>query len=339
MSKKYQKSEEKRRKQKNALIYLGVFLLVAIIGVVVILLVDNHEDNTKHNRTDKIVKIGGVSCMPKQNIETYLFMGVDVRGKVSEDMKDNPGQADVLMVLVIDREKNTYALLPLNRDTITDVDSLDEKNGNYLATTKIQLALAHANGNGQEQSCDNTVSAVSNLLHDQYIDGYAALNMDGIKIINHEVGGVPVKIEDDFSKTDKTLKRGKTIKLNDEQAYHYVHDRWDVADETNVNRMKRQDRYMSSLKDIVTKLTKANAKFPVQLFKKLDDYMVTSLRGNDISKISKAVMKNKYLGKFEIKGKSKIDEYDLNAFYYNQKSLDDVVRTLFYDEVKDETTK
>lgn len=327
------------KKQKNALIYLAVFLVVAVIGVVIILFVGNQEDNTKHNRTDKIVKIGGVSCMPKQNIETYLFMGVDVKGKVTEDMKDNPGQADVLMVLVIDREKNTYAVLPLNRDTITDVDSLDDKNGNYLATTKIQLALAHANGNGQEQSCDNTASAVSNLLHDQYIDGYAALNMDGIKIINHKVGGVPVKIENDFSKTDKTLKKGQTIKLNDDQAYHYVHDRWDVDDEKNESRMKRQDKYMASLKDIVINKTKANKKFPVKLFKSLGDYMVTTLRGSDISKISKAVIKNKYLGKFEIKGKSKIDEYGYNAFYYDQKSLDNVVRTLFYDEVKDETTK
>ena len=323
---------------KRTATILSIIAFVLLV-VLILLFVNKKEDTVKHNRTDKIVKIGGVSCIPKQNIETYLFMGVDVKGKVTEEMKNNPGQADVIMLLVIDREKNTYAILPLNRDTITDVDSLDEKNGNYLATTKIQLALAHANGNGQEQSCDNTVSAVSNLLHDQYIDGYAALNMDAIKIINNKVGGVPVTVESDFSKTDKTLKKGQTIRLNDDQAYHYVHDRWDVDDESNESRMKRQDKYMASLKDIMINKTKANPKFPVKLFKSLDDYMVTTLRGNDISKISKAVIKNKYLGKFKIKGKSKIDEYDYNAFYYDQKSLDDVVRTLFYDEVEDETTK
>ena len=31
----------------------------------------------------------------------------------------NPGRADVLTLLVIDHEKNTYALLPIDRDTIT----------------------------------------------------------------------------------------------------------------------------------------------------------------------------------------------------------------------------
>lgn len=327
------------KKQKNALIYLVVFLVVAIIGVLIIMFVGESDDKSdKHNRTDKIVKIGGVDCIPKQNIETYLLMGTDVQGKVDDNMKNHPGQADTIMLLVIDRQENTYALLPLNRDTITNVDSLDE-NGNYLATTKIQLALAHANGNGQEQSCENTAKAVSELLHDQYIDDYAALNMDAIRIINHKVGGVTVPVEDDFSKTYPSLKKGKAVKLSDYQASHYVHDRFDVGDETNANRMKRQDNYMSGLKKAVSKKTEKDKKFPIKLFRSLKDYMVTTIDGNTVSKISKAVLKNKYLGRFEIKGKSKIDDYGYNAFYYDQKSLDDVVRKLFYDEVKTDKKK
>lgn len=326
------------KNQKNAIIYLSVFVVLAVIGVLVVLFVGESDEDMKNNRTDKIVKIGGVSCTPKQNIETYLIMGTDVRGKVSDEMKENPGQADTILVLVIDRQENTYALLPIDRDTITDVDSLS-KNGKYLATTKIQLALAHANGNGREQSCENTVNAVSNLLHDQYIDDYVALNRGAIKLLNHEVGGVTVPVEDDFSKVDKTLKKGSAVKLTDDQAEHYVHDRYDVGNETNANRMKRQNNYLSGLKDVVSKKTESDKKFPVELFKSLDDYMVTTLDGNAVSKISKAVLKNKYLGRFEIKGKSKTDKYGYNAFYYDKDSLNEVVRKLFYDEVKDETTK
>lgn len=69
---------------------------------------------------------------------------------------------------------------------------------------------------------------MSNFLDGQRIDGYAAVNMGAIGTINHLAGGVTVTIEDDFSKVDKTMKMGETITLTDEQAVHYVHDRYDV---------------------------------------------------------------------------------------------------------------
>ena len=178
------------KQQKSAVIYLSIFAVICIVGILAIIFIGEPEDTTKTNRTDKIVKIGGVNCVAKPNIETYLLIGTDVKGKLTaettqptteegnygteettKDEKDtyNPGRADVLTLLVIDREKNTYALLPIDRDTITAVDSLDE-NGNYLATTDIQLALAYEVADGKEKSCENTMKAVSELLHDQYID-------------------------------------------------------------------------------------------------------------------------------------------------------------------------
>ncbi len=347
------------KNHRNAIIYLSIFVVLCIAGILAILFIGEPKESGKNNRTDKIVKIGGVDCIPKANVETYLLMGTDEKGKATEEQTEVeykeqqnsageietvkevskiPSQADTIILLVIDREKNTYALLPLDRDTITAVDSLDE-NGNYLATTDIQLALAHSMGDGKEQSCDNTMKAVSKLLHDQYIDEYAALTQDAIKQLNHLVGGVTVKIEDDFSKSDKTLKKGETVKLNDDQAYHFVHDRLNVGDGSNECRMRRQNEYMKGLKKVVGEKTEKNSRFPLKVYRGLDDYIITSIAGSDVSKITKAVLKNKYLGTFNIKGKSKIDEYGFNAFYPDQKSLDEVVRKLFYDEVKPETTK
>ena len=343
------------KQQKSAVIYLSIFAVICIVGILAIIFIDEPEDTTKRNRTDKIVKIGGVDCVPKQNIETYLIIGTDVKGKLTKettqatteekiygaketkkpaDDKDtyNPGRADVLTLLVIDREKNTYALLPIDRDTITAVDSLDE-NGNYLATTDVQLALAYEVADGKEKSCENTMKSVSELLHDQYIDEYAALSQDAIKKINNSVGGVTVKIKDDFSESDKSLKKGKTIKLNDDQAQHYVHDRMNVGDGTNECRMRRQNEYMKGLKKLVGERTDKNPKFPINVYRDLNDYMITSMSGEDSSKIVKAVLKNKYLGTFKIEGKSKKDDYGYNAFYPKKKSLDEVVRKLFYDEV------
>ena len=91
-----------------------------------------------------IVTINGVKCKPNWDVQTYLFIGEDDRGvKTRKTESDGTGQSDVLELLVIDTKKNTYHKLPINRDTITDVRSLDD-DGSYLATTKTQIALAHA---------------------------------------------------------------------------------------------------------------------------------------------------------------------------------------------------
>lgn len=335
MAKKYHRFENEEKKKTGAFVLLGAFI-IAVIGIVVVsILMDGGEDKApvKENN-NAIVKIGGVKCRAKQNIDTYLFMGVDAKGTVEDSEKEGElGQADMITVLVVDRAKNTYALLPINRDTITAVDSLDE-NGDVLATTDIQLALAHANGTNQEEACENTVKAVSHLLHGQSIDEYAALHMDGIGLINHFVGGVSVTIEDDFSDSDKTLKKGQTVKLTDQQAINFLHDRMNVGDGTNEARMRRQNAYMNGLREIMKEETLKDSRYPIKMYRSLKDYTVSTMSSSSISRISKAMIKNKYLGRFEIEGTSEIDDYGFVAFTPNRKSLDDIVIKLFYDRVK-----
>ena len=135
------------------------------------------------------------------------------------------------------------------------------------------------------------------------------------------------------------MKKGETVKLSDDQAVHYVHDRMNVGDGSNECRMRRANEYMKGLKELVDKKTDKNPNFPHDVYTALDDYMITSMSGSDASKITKAVLKNKYLGTFKIKGKSKTDDYGYNAFYPDKDSLNEVVRTLFYDEAKKDGTK
>ena len=93
-------------------------------------------------------------------------------------------------------------LLSVDRNTVTPVRSLAD-DGTYLATTDIQLSLAHSMGPDQNMRAENTVDAVSTLLKGQKIDGYAMINMRAIQVVNDMVGGVTVTIEDDFSERDK----------------------------------------------------------------------------------------------------------------------------------------
>lgn len=350
--KKYKSNKKKIHISAGTIVLLVVFLVACIIGGIMLYNVDEgavptgtdkiaNTDSSNVEKSDEadipnpdVVEIESKKYKSRANLETYLFMGVDAKGKKSEKSNyDGTGQSDVLILFVIDKMANTYAVLPINRDTITAVNTLDE-NGKVLATTDIQIALAHANGDGLEQSCENAVTAVSNLLYGQKIDGYVSLNMDAIRQLNHLVGGVTVTIEDDFSKSDPSLKVGEKVKLTDEQAMHYVHDRMNVGDGSNECRMRRQDAYMQGLKKILMDKSKENESFALDVFNGLQDYMVTNLTGKNVSRISKAILKNKDLGEFHIKGTSAVDDYGFNAFTVDKHSLADVVEKLFYDEIE-----
>lgn len=335
MAGQYYTEKEKRRIRRRVGLTLVMALIIVGIGWIVYELVDRNtilaDDDTGAHIN--VTEINGVKCRRKTRIKSYLIMGTDATGPVrAADEYDGTGQSDVLELLVIDQNADTYALLPINRNTITEVKSL-ENDGTYIATTEVQIALAHAMGDGMEMSCENTVDAVSHLLYDQPIDGYAALNMDSIKVINHFAGGVTVTIEDDFSQTDPSLKMGETITLTDEQAMHFVHDRMNVGDDTNEGRMRRQKAYLDGLQPIFEQKMEQNESFPLDVFDGLQDYMVTNLTGKDCSKIAKAVLKNESLGTLQIEGETSIDYYGYDQFIPDQDSVADVVIKLFYERL------
>ena len=106
------------------------------------------------------------------------------------NVDDIPAQCDVLILLVIDKAADTYAMIPIDRNTIAQVHAISDYDGADLGTFPMQIALAHTNGDGMHQSCEIAATAVSDLLLGIKVDHYAAFNMDVIKIINESVGAL-----------------------------------------------------------------------------------------------------------------------------------------------------
>lgn len=281
-----------------------------------------------------VIEVDGKLYEKKKNIETYLFMGIDASGKVQKRTEyDGSGQCDMLMLLVRDLSTGTFKTLPIDRNTMTEVDTLED-DGEYIATTVVQLALAYSNGDGMEISCDNAVKSVSNYLWGQEIDGYAAINMSAIGIINEMIGGVTVTIEDDFSKVDPTMKMGETITLTNEQAEHFVRGRMEVGDGSNEGRMRRQSVYLAAAKPQLAQKCKENAGYPAQIYEGLGDYMVTNITSQKFSKIAMLALKEKDDGELQIKGTSQVGDLDLIEFEPDEDSLKEVILELFYREYK-----
>ena len=331
-------------KEKQAMFRKGVLIVLAIALVLVAVgvasqVVDRktiaREEEETTQWSQDMVEINGIKCTPKKNIKSYLIMGLDSRGEAeATEEYDGTGQVDTLELVVVDYTANTYTRLPINRDTMTEVQSLDT-DGTYLATTKMQLSLAHACGDGMEISCENTVDAVSNLLYGQTIDGYASLNMDAIEVLNHLAGGVTVTIEDDFSKADPTLVQGETVTLTDEQAMTYVRGRMDVGDGTNEGRMRRQTQFLSALKPILMEKCQADSSFALEIYDSLIPYMVTDQSRNDFIKLTAALIESEEQERLHIEGTNAVGDTGFNEFTVDEDSLADVVIQLFYDKVEE----
>lgn len=284
---------------------------------------------------EDLIEIGPYMCAPRQNLLTYLFIGVDYKGTLKELRGDTiNGQADFLRLLVIDKAADTYAWLDLNRGIVTSVDSIDEK-GNVLGTYEEPICLAHGYGEGSRRSCQNTANAVSNLLLGQPIDGYYAVNMGAIEMVNKELGGITLTLKDDLTSADPAMKAGATLTLTDDQAYHYIHDRIDVGDGTNSNRMQRQQEYMNAAVPIIKDRLAANEKYIFDLQDLVKDYSYTNMTDKDLSYIAKAVLKNQALGVFRIEGEESLDsEHDYLVCNMDKESRDRTVAELFYSIVE-----
>lgn len=324
----HHRHEGSRRKLLAALL---VLLGVVLFGVILVL-TDRQESNGPNSALET-VEINGVTCIPRQNLRTYLFIGVDAGGEETEEYAVG-GMCDVLRLVVVDETHNTYTQLPINRATLTNVHTYD-KDGKDYGTSYIQIAYAHATAgvNGGPRSCENVVQSVSDLLMGQKIDNYVSLDMEGISVLNHLADGVTVTIEDDFSREDPSLVMGETITLSDEQAEHFVRGRMSVGDGTNENRMHRQDVFIEGLKTRLQEKTKADGNFAMEMYDTLQDVMVTNMNKKEFGRIVNALLKYDIAGERTISGTLGEDDLGFVTLEPDQDSLADTVIDLFYTRV------
>lgn len=329
----YRRRQDKKRLYKGLGIAAGVLILgIAVIGVV-LGMADHYRINSDSSTDSReTITYKNETYVKKGNLETYLIAGIDAPGKVEKVTEyDGTGQCDVLAVIVRDRSTDQCKLLSIDRNTITAVKSLDN-DGTYLDTTDIQISLAHAMGFDQQVRAENTVDAVSHLLGDQTIDGYAMVNMGAIQVVNDMVGGVTVTIEDDFSDIDPSMKKGETVTLMGEQAEKYVRSRKEVADGSNQNRMSRQSNYEEAFKSAFRSKCTENSKFPLEVYHAMEDYMTTNISAKKFCRLAILMSDENQDEKVAISGTYGLDEDDWQTFTPDEDSLQEAILELFYQK-------
>lgn len=279
------------------------------------------------------IRYEGVEYDRKQNIETFLVLGLDkFEGTSSADSYNNDKQADFLMLFVFDNDAKKYSAIHINRDTMVDVNVLGVA-GNKINTVQQQIALSHTYGNGKDLSCHNTADSVSSMLMGMKVNHYASLTLDSVAVMNDLVGGVEVLVLDDFTGIDDTLQKGQTVKLHGEQALTYVRTRYGLEDSSNSTRMQRQRQYVKSLYAAFNGCMTADPNFIVEASLRMSEYMVSDRSVTQLQALAQKFGEYEFMGIETIEGVYNY-ENTFAEFYPNQEFVEKMIIKLFYDPKK-----
>lgn len=338
-----------REKSKaiRAIIEIAVVVLVIFAVYFIVRQIDHNSSKNEvasetgteqvwkeFEQKDMTIKINKKKYTLDHPVKTYLFLGTDKSG--NEEATDDEYQgsmADALMLVVIDEQEKSYGILQLNRDTITEVPML-LADGTANASAKMQLCTAHWYGKDKTASCENTVNTVSKMLGGVPIDGYYALQMEAMSLLNHEVGGVTVTLEDDMTSLDPEMKKGATLTLTDHQAELLIQTRYAMDDDRNTERMRRQQIFMKAFMNKMKEKNAEDVNATIELYDRLRPYATENINMNELTTILQNMQGYSDKGIIIIDGESRIGEklHDGEKhweFYMDKDSLEAAMKELY----------
>ncbi len=288
----------------------------------------NQEDDGEY------VTYHGEKYRYNEDLITILFMGIDTKLQGTKmGMIGANGQADTLLLAVIDSKKGEISLINISRDSMVDVNEYNVE-GQFLDTKRMQVCLAYAYGDGKEKSCLNTVDAVSRLMYGMPIHAYAAIDYSGIAVLNDAVGGVTVEVLEDLSMEDSQLTLGNIVTLSGEQAHTYVRSRNTELLDSNNLRMSRQRQYLQAFIQTTMEKMRKDITLPISIYQDLSDYSVTDLTASEVAYLAPLALES---------GVSENDMYSIAGevvkgeeyaeFIPDEEELFELILDLFYDKV------
>ena len=292
------------------------------------------ENETASSLPAGALRYNGKTYQYKENIFTFLCMGIDRKGEVeaSDDLFQG-GQADSLFLAVLDPDEKKISIIGINRDTMTEI-SVYDANGLYAGKEVAQIALAHAYGEGLEESCENTVEAVSNLFYGLPIHGYCALNMSVISDINDAVGGVDVTIPASLAGKEDGWTEGEQVHLMGEAAYTFIHYRDTSVARSAEERLERQKQYLNAFVAQAKEAMRADMTLPLKLYTQVTPYMVTDITADEAVYLAGQALSYSFSQEdiYGMEGHVEMGE-TFEEFYHDDTALYELILEVFYEEL------
>ena len=192
-----------------------MMLAVGAFGFAYFKMNDNKGDQTF---TDD----GGNTHQINEGVISFMVFGLD-----SDDARESANKGyrtDVMMLCVVDTDKNTASLVSLPRDTEAKVQVLNsEGKVRKTVTTKLNAAFSYG-FSPNKYGYENAMAAINDvfdtgILKIDEIENYVGFDMDGFVGIVDALGGVEIELPQDVPGFGK---EGQVITLNSKQALEYV---------------------------------------------------------------------------------------------------------------------
>jgi LCP family protein required for cell wall assembly len=328
----------------KVLIILFTILVLAAAFLIVKLVLDKQSQRQAIAENQEIlsripskplnaIELNGIKYKPKTNLFSVLLLGID---KTQEMMNAatgyrNRGQCDFIMLVVIDREAKSVSRLMLDRDTITQINTLGVF-GTDTGTISERLSLSFSFGDGGGRSAKFAVDAVKRVLPGVNIDAYVAMNLDAITNLNDVVGGVTLEVAGDYSAVNPDWTIGKTVTLHGKEAERYVRARAAVDTGTNEARMQRQKSFINALYEAVKEKIYDDITFVDTMFDSVEGNLITNMpRGRMVNELSWA--QDYEIPQMDmLDGEHNVDAEGFMEFHADESSAMDWVLNVFYRE-------
>lgn len=297
---------------------------------------DNEDDSYGRDNGKGEIPYKGKIYRRNTAVRAILCIGVDTEGEMeAHTASGSGGQADGVFLVAQDAARDRVKILLIPRDTMTEI-TLFDLSGNELGKDIQHLTLQYAYGDGREKSGELMKEAVSNLLCNLKIDGYLAVNISAIPILNDAVGGVTVTVlEEGLEQRDPELAKGKTVTLMGGQAETFVRYRDTKQAQSAIGRMNRQKQYMQGYLQSAKKAAAQDDSLIPKLMDQLQKYMVTDMPKDQYLDMGLAVINSQESlgdGDFLTVPGEAVETELFDEYHVDRERLVPVVLELFYLE-------
>ncbi len=296
-------------------------LLLAVLTVLIL----SGCGRAKNNGIESVT-IGDETYSLKKGLRTYLLLGVDTEGSLREEKEPGlGGQSDAVYLLVCDTNRKSAHILGIPRDTMTEI-KVFLPSGKYNGISTDHLTLQYAFGDGMEYSCKLMEEAVSGLLYNVPIHGYAALNLGAVPDLADALEGVDVVVPDDSAVSEESsFKRGAKVTLTRHNIKKFLRFR---DTETTLSASIRMERHKAFFRGCARKLKsliKDDPSVIVRLYNSYSSEFLTDLGPEECAQIAGYDFDEEV----EMLPGKYTSDADFDEFYVDEDALRKMVKRIF----------
>lgn len=277
----------------------------------------------------------GETYQYNNRITNILYAGIDSEGKLESTVQyGNKARADSIALVVMDEKHKKLTILPINRDTMTEIRRYT-MNGNDKGLYTSHIGYAYSYGDGGKVSCESLCEAVSNLLGGIPVKRYVVTNQDSMPYINDLAGGITLTVPNsDLEEQYPDFSEGASVTLDSQNIKTFLQYRDTEDSFSNTGRMERQKAYVTAYIEKVKSMSRSQLEEAWDSLDLMEDYLQTSIAKNQYLELAELIQKLDFSeDNYEtLEGDNKEGELH-DEFYVDEEALQEKIIELFYEKI------